>query len=230
MLSYLSILHLVILCTHLIFLQENKAIVWVLLFFTVIQAIRVAVSIYVSDSIGRYLEILWNWLDLFGCLSLLLHCAGALFDEGMVLYRYYADAVLVSAFCMLLRGVSTISPFSTRIRLLLGVFIETFKDIHAFLILFAYMIGSMSVLHVVVKRADPLYQEKIKTIGFSYSLRETYRQTFGENPDLNVDLIEFIVYIIATLFLNIVTMNLLISIISETYDRVTMTQKATDNK
>lgn len=161
MLSYLSILHLLILCTHLIFLQENKAIVWVLLFFTVIQAIRVAVSIYVSDSIGRYLEVLWNWLDLFGCLSLLLHCAGALFDEGMVLYRYYADAVLISAFCMLLRGVSTISPFSTRIRLLLGVFIETFKDIYAFLILFAYMIGSMSVLHVVVKRADPQYQEKI---------------------------------------------------------------------
>jgi len=54
-------------------------------------------------------------------------------------------------------------------------------------------------------------------------MREIYQQTFGENPDINIDLLQFYVYIITTLVVNIVTMNLLISIISETYDRVTMT-------
>lgn len=88
----------------------------------------------------------------------------------------------------------------------------------------------MSVLHLVVKRTGEDYHNNIDKVGFSFSLREIYQQTFGENPDVDIDLIQFIVYIISTLFLNIVTMNLLISIISETYDRVTMTQKATDNK
>ena len=92
------------------------------------------------------------------------------------------------------------------------------------------MVGSMSVLHLVVKRTGEDYHNNIDKVGFSFSLREIYQQTFGENPDVDIDLIQFIVYIISTLFLNIVTMNLLISIISETYDRVTMTQKATDNK
>lgn len=89
----------------------------------------------------------------------------------------------------------------------------------------------MSILHLVIKRTGKDYLEKHGDhVGFTYSLREIYEQTFGENPDVEIDLIQFLVYITSTLFLNIVTMNLLISIISDTYDRVTMTQKATDNK
>ena len=93
-----------------------------------------------------------------------------------------------------------------------------------------YMIMSMAIMHVVVRRSDPLYMQKIDTIGITHSLREIYRQVFGENVELDVTLTEFIVYVTSTVFLNIVTMNLLISIISDTYDRVTMTQQATDNK
>ena len=61
-------------------------------------------------------------------------------------------------------------------------------------------------------------------------MRETYQQTFGENPDEDSQLNIFTVYIVATVFLNIVAMNLLISIIQDTYDKVTMTQQAADYK
>lgn len=138
--------------------------------------------------------------------------------------------VLIASFCFLLRGVSSISPFSTKFRLLLGVFISTFRGIYSFMVLFFYMIFAMSVMHVVVMRTDPHYEEKMNSIGFTHSFREMYRQTFGENVEEDVPLSQFVVYILSTLFLNVVTLNLLISIISDTYDRVTMTQQATDSK
>ena len=88
----------------------------------------------------------------------------------------------------------------------------------------------MSVLQLVVKRTDPQSKEIMKNYGFTYYIRQLYVQTFGENAEITVPFEEFTVYALSTVFLNVVTMNLLISIISETYDRVTMTQKATDNK
>ena len=138
-------------------------------------SVLVGMSLKVSESYYQFFSELWNWLDLFGCISLLIHCIASLFDEGLTLYVYYSWSVLVAAFCFLLRGVSRISPFSTDIRLLLGVFIQTFRDIYSFLVLFAYMIFSMSVLHVVVKRTDDDYDKNIDNIGISHSLRETYR-------------------------------------------------------
>ena len=104
---------------------------------------------------------MWNWLDLFGSLSLMIHCFGFLqLDFGQnieIFYQQYEHATIIAALFLLLRGVSRLSPFSTQIRLLLGVFIQTFKDIYAFVVLFMYMIMSMSIMHVVAKRADPKY-------------------------------------------------------------------------
>lgn len=74
------------------------------------------------------------------------------------------------------------------------------------------------------------YKENFDNVGISWSFKYIYRQTFGENIDLDAPRGQYFVYILSTLFLNVVTLNLLISIISDTYDRVTMTQKATDSK
>ena len=82
-------LHLTLLCIHLIFLYDSKVMVWILLFGTSIYAFRVGLTLYISDPIQSFFEIMWNWLDLFGCFFLLLHCVGSLFDEGLVLYKYY---------------------------------------------------------------------------------------------------------------------------------------------
>jgi len=84
-----GIFHLGVMCLHLIFFYDNKIIVWFLLFLTLIQSFRVALSIIVSDSLSSFFEELWNWLDLFGAFFLIIHCVGSLFDEGLVFYKYY---------------------------------------------------------------------------------------------------------------------------------------------
>ena len=60
-----------------------------------------------------------------------------------------------------------------------------------------------------------------------------YQQLFGENPspdDLDKDLSLLFLYIISTVIMNVMTLNLLISIIAGTYDRVQSISKATDLK
>lgn len=60
-----------------------------------------------------------------------------------------------------------------------------------------------------------------------------YQQLFGENPppeDLEKDSSLLFLYFLSTVILNVMTLNLLISIIGNTYDRVQSISKATDLK
>lgn len=83
--------------------------------------------------------------------------------------------MIISAGCLLMRGVSRISPFNSKLRLLLGIIYQTFIDIGAFLFLFAYMISAMAIMHVVASRGDDDYKKNMDHVGFSHSLRKTYQ-------------------------------------------------------
>lgn len=218
-----SLIYLANVAAHVIWFQQSKPFCGWLLFLSLIFFGRVMSQLWTAVSIKMHFESMWNCLDSVGAVCILAHCALFLCDEDFENYRKYDFLLLTAAFCLLLRGVSRLSPFLTSVRLLLGVMIQTFRDIGAFLFLFAYMIAAMSLLHLIVSRGDPHYWERVDDIGFSHSLRQTYQQIYGENPDVNIDLMMFGVYMSSTLFLNIVTLNLLISIISDTYDKVTMT-------
>lgn len=83
----------------------------------------------VSESMSAFFSVMWNWLDLLGSFGLLIHCIGFILrdtedDESLSkFYAVYDVFTLIASLCLLLRGVSRISPFSTQIRLLLGIFI-----------------------------------------------------------------------------------------------------------
>lgn len=57
-----------------------------------------------------------------------------------------------------------------------------------------------------------------------------YQQMFGENPEEAMMVIEWITYIMSTLLINIVGLNLLISVITEVYENVTAKLNAIDFK
>ena len=127
--NFAAFVHLATMNVHIIFLFKDKNFAVLLLLETIIFALILLLKLYVSDSIQSFVEIGWNQLDIVGVILLLVHCVCFISDAGYKNYYKYHFAVLFAAGCLLLRGVSRISPFSQRIRLLLGVIVQTFKDI-----------------------------------------------------------------------------------------------------
>lgn len=109
-------------------LQDVRWFTWILLSTTIAYFLQVLLNIYVSEhKCKSYFSTLWNKLDFAGSITLLIHCVGFLLSVDDVsgiekFYEVYAWFTLVAAFCLLLRGVTRISPFFTNFRLLIGVF------------------------------------------------------------------------------------------------------------
>lgn len=149
---------MVIFVLHLIALQNYYQFAWILLLFSFMKSFKVFLNIRISKSFRKYFREPLNCIDLLGSICLLIHCTMFLLrGSNNYLYRFqrqYSLATIIASISLLLRGVMSISPFYSKVRLLIGVFTQTFKDIGAFIMVFVYMIASMSVLHVVVRRTD----------------------------------------------------------------------------
>jgi len=96
----------------------------------------------------------------------------------------------------------------------------TFADMSYFVSLFLFIVLTFALLYKIQG------QEKFMTAAEStqYSLQQlgsSYQIVFGENPDpKEMGKLGWIIYFLMTMLLNIVTLNLLIAIISNTYDKV----------
>lgn len=123
-------------------------------------------------------------------------------------------------FCAGLRALSSLRIFK-EYRIFIKLFLKTFKDMTTFLLLLLYIIVLFTLLNVIYFYSKP---EKEQTFGdFFKLLIEQYQVMFGENPDpdkLDKFTTLWFTYWGFTIIVNIVALNLLIAVISNTYDQV----------
>ena len=106
---------------------------------------------------------------------------------------------------------------------------ETLIDMIPFLTVLLAMVYMFALVDMII------YKQQLRQTNrtFSESLIVTYQIMFGENPPVE-DLMsiqpQIYLYVSVTLLLNVMTLNLLISIISNTYERLQSVQKSTDLK
>lgn len=96
-----------------------------------------------------------------------------------------------------------------------------------FLIVVALSVFSFALVNFSLDKEQKLDEGLFQNVG------SQYRILFGENPDIAFEskqIIRWILYVIYSLLMCTVMLNLLISIISDEYDRVQSTQKSTDLK
>ena len=119
---------------------------------------------------------------------------------------------------MLLRGIDQLNIFQ-KTRVMITMMSETLFDMSAFLVVLGIMLFIFAQLDMIMNmQALDNNDKKV-----DYYLVILYQQLFGENPDpddLDKDLSILFLYILSTVIMNVMTLNLLISIIGGTYDRV----------
>ena len=94
---------------------------------------------------------------------------------------------------------------------------------------------SFNVSRIVLKLQENITspQEPLEPADFNYFISvsgDNYQQMFGENPDVLRTNSRALAYFLSSFFINIVGLNLLISIITENYNRVTSRLNSIDYK
>lgn len=100
--------------------------------------------------------------------------------------------------------------FSYLIQLLSGTII----DMIDFLIILFLFVLIFTLLDMAIHKGIKGQE------GFFYNYGSLYQTWMGENPGLNITLQDWLVYFFFTNLVNIIALNLLISIISNTYDKI----------
>lgn len=106
---------------------------------------------------------------------------------------------------------------------MLQIIIRAFWDLKIFLFVLYMLIGIIAICKFIVETSD----KDIFQVTF-----ETYQIMFGENTEwVNIDSFpKFFMYIVATNIVNIICLNILISIVTDNYENVQQKIKAIDRK
>jgi len=115
-----------------------------------------------------------------------------------------------------MRQLKIFKNFSYLIQLLSGTII----DMVDFLIILFLFVLVFTLLDMAIHKGIEGKE------GFFYNYGSLYQTWMGENPGLNIELQDWLVYFFFTNLVNIIALNLLISIISNTYDKIQATADA----
>lgn len=127
--------------------------------------------------------------------------------------------VLIMATILLgLRAVSQFGYFY-QYRSLIELIKVTLRDMVPFLTILFLVVIIMTIASIATESSDETKYHNLAS-KFVPILGTTYQVIFGENPEAEMEVKKWIVYIFYTLFVNIVCLNLLIAILSNTFDNV----------
>jgi len=88
-----------------------------------------------------------------------------------------------------------------------------------------------TLVNLIAERFDTDPNNQPKYLDFGKEFTFTYMVLFGANPDLkNLTTVRWIILLFQTVFINIVMLNLLISVIMNSFDRMKSIEKATEYK
>jgi hypothetical protein len=175
----------------------------VLLLFEVFQMI-VSGSQYWSD--------FWNYLDILRSTTFMMYL---IFKIMGIADSWNYEILSVVTLTSWTRGIAYFRIFS-KTRYITKLLVEVLKDMKAFLVILLYSTLSFSFLFFVLKSNSGDDDKKQTFIGY---LETSYGVNLGEMQNIN-DVYEFVILTIALIINPIVMLNLLISIIGDTFDRV----------
>lgn len=171
-----------------------------LLFYELFQML-VAGSHYWSDG--------WNYIDLLRSILCFLYLFYSIWIDAYTLgYSLFACVVLLSW----IKGVSYFRLFKDT-RYLIYLLYKVCKDIRAFIIILIYSTLAFAFVSTVLGKTD-------HDTSFQNHLLSSYQLNFGNIQDVQYDILEWIVMSLIVIVNPIIMLNVLISIISDTYDRV----------
>ncbi|CDW91093.1 wd-40 repeat protein [Stylonychia lemnae] len=187
----------------------------VLLYFLIheIRQIRIQKSSYFSDG--------WNYFDFFHIISFATFCIMEFTVNDKVNLILIEILVIILSFMKLFFFLRIYDGFSFLVQMMAGVF----KDIKYFISFFLIMILQFGMILLVLFKAEEI-DEYNGVNGMAYFLM-AFRISSGDfqldnyqNQGSLLVIVSWIIWISAVFTLNIVFMNFIIAVISESYERV----------
>jgi len=183
---------------------------------------------------------LWNWIDAIGIISMLLYCLIHFFGktdwtppkDGKALKAEERETF--STFLLLWGTLATTSRSIYQLKIfpatrtMIKMIVETIIDLIPFMIVLLAMIFLVSLADLIVYKH--LLDNRERALWDSYL--EMYQVLFGENPDPEFTESQIFkwIYYMQTIALNVMTLNLVISVVSNTFEKMQNIQKSSDVK
>ena len=180
-----------------------------------------------------YFSYFWNYMDWFRGIMLYFYIIGNWLGE---MSEYSNSIFSLVVFVSFTRGISYFRLFKFT-RYLINLLFQVISDIRGFIILLAYSTVAFCFLFIVLNRnsnacdfeTDP--ECEVVETTFSSYLMGSYNLVLGNfDSEAEYNLIEYTCLTFALLINPIIMLNLLISIIGDTYDRVQSDNLSADMK
>ena len=167
-----------------------------------------------TGGIIEYISEFWNWIDITRALLFNVYCVFVWFgQEGDNVNTIFVFTLLFSWF----RGITYFKIFE-RTRYLIKLIMEASVDIVAFFILLFYTTVAFALVMQSLDLDKNIPPEDELNL-FQFFLN-SYKQNLGDLPDDPVSFLTWILFFIITIINPVIMLNLLISIMGDTYGRV----------
>lgn len=163
-------------------------------------------SAYMISGRSRYFADYWNYVDVIRVLSILLYAVLIWVDVYPDKDWFLAVVILISW----TRGVAYFRSFKVT-RYLINLLITACKDIAAFLLILLYSTISFALIFYSIASEDDKFFDYLTTF---------YDLNLGNSDTSAYDKFHWIFYVLVTILNPIIMINLLISILGDTYANV----------
>lgn len=161
----------------------------------------------------------WNYLDLIRSALVIAFCIMMFSSEGTE--EEHRGLLVVINMISWMRGINYFRLF-TRTRVMVNLIKEVVKDMLSFLIIFFYSTLAFAFIYFALAEADsedlPLF------------IIDSYKLNLSDYDTTDYSLLDYIVFLFATMINTIIMLNLLICILFETYNRVKENLSINDRK
>lgn len=190
---------------------------WVkLTMYTLASIIIFIEMIQLTHDPWEYVTSPYNYLEILGNILVIVILSTTVF-------KHFTWVMILM---VMLKAVLTLR-ISQAQRTLIQMIIECIIGMVPFLIIVAISVFSFALVNYSLDKEEGIDEGLFENLG------NQYRILFGENPEIEFTynkLVKWVLYVSFTLLMCTVMLNLLISIISDEYDRVQATEKSTDLK
>lgn len=200
------LIYMVFLCLYTLKLFNSTYLL--ISIFTINLLMGIFEVFQMSVSGIRYWRELWNYFDLITDFTCLLYSGFLLFIGD---YEFLNKVFEILTLTSWMRGISYFRIFK-QTRYMINLLTEVIKDMRSFMVLLIYSLLGFSFLFLVTNSSTSILE-------YVYG---SYKLSLGDVPDAtsNYDVYQFIIITAAVVMNPVIMLNLLISIIGDTYNRV----------
>lgn len=214
--------YILCLSAYLIIYQGNEAFL-----LSIIFTLNILLALYelfqLSLTLNKYFKDPWNYIDFLRTTLCIVYSISVWADVN----DFIAKQLLVSlTFLSMVRGISYFRLFDNT-RYMINLLHEVIKDMQSFLILLAYSTYSFALIYfiminnVIKYNSAPEHEAK----PFSYYITDSYLLSLGQFSTDNYGPFEWVIFFFASVINPLIMLNLLISIMGDTFGRVKQEQE-----